>query len=159
MLQSRGTGSSRRSNACWTCKLRRKKCDEAHPACTACVSRTITCHGYDLEKPQWMDGATREREELERIQIIVKENKRTQRKLQFRQKATQRQDDLPIQVDQSVAEELSPRAAVLLTRPSQQSRIGYVRSSDKPLYLLCSRLTRLPKQSDWSNHRLRLPGF
>lgn len=74
-----------------------------------------------------MDGATREREELERIQVIVKENKRTQRKLQFRQKATQRQDDLLIQVHQSVGEEPSPGAAALLARHSHESRIRYVK--------------------------------
>ncbi|KAL1303076.1 hypothetical protein AAFC00_006520 [Neodothiora populina] len=84
MSQMRGT-ASRRSNACWTCKLRRKKCDEDQPACTACVQRTITCHGYNPEKPSWMDGGQNQKAELDRIQHIVKENKRRQRRIQLQQ--------------------------------------------------------------------------
>ncbi|KAI9730862.1 MAG: hypothetical protein M1834_005580 [Cirrosporium novae-zelandiae] len=73
----RGTRSSK---GCWTCRLRRKKCDEGKPACLACQSRSIQCHGYDNKRPEWMDGASREQAELSRIQSAVKNNKRRHRR-------------------------------------------------------------------------------
>lgn len=76
-------GGTRRSNSCWTCKLRRKKCDEAKPSCVSCESRNLTCHGYG-DIPQWMDGGTAEKAELSRIKDGVKENKRRKRKSQAR---------------------------------------------------------------------------
>ncbi|TAQ89105.1 hypothetical protein B7494_g2608 [Chlorociboria aeruginascens] len=68
----------RSSNGCWTCRLRRKKCDgfvrdEQHPVCDACAALHITCY-YDAEKPDWMDGGTRQKEMAERLKGEVKEN-------------------------------------------------------------------------------------
>lgn len=91
MSSSRGT-ATRRSNACWTCKLRRKKCDETQPRCAACASRKITCHGYNHERPEWMNEAASEKAELERIQRAVKENKRRQRRLLLQSQANARRD-------------------------------------------------------------------
>jgi Fungal Zn(2)-Cys(6) binuclear cluster domain len=47
---------SRNANGCWTCRLRKKKCDELHPTCLSCSSRSIPCYGYGA-KPVWADGA------------------------------------------------------------------------------------------------------
>ncbi|KAI8721647.1 hypothetical protein NCS52_00306800 [Fusarium sp. LHS14.1] len=44
---------SRTKTGCWTCRLRRKKCDENKPACVNCTSRNLECYGYD-QKPAWM---------------------------------------------------------------------------------------------------------
>lgn len=46
---------SRTKTGCWTCRLRRKKCDENKPACSNCTSRNLECYGYD-QKPVWMLG-------------------------------------------------------------------------------------------------------
>ncbi|KAI8682421.1 Zn(2)-C6 fungal-type domain-containing protein [Fusarium sp. Ph1] len=46
---------SRTKTGCWTCRLRRKKCDENKPACVNCTSRNLECYGYD-QKPAWMLG-------------------------------------------------------------------------------------------------------
>ncbi|KAF4472623.1 het domain-containing [Fusarium albosuccineum] len=46
---------SRTKSGCWTCRLRRKKCDEKKPACFNCVTRSLECYGYD-QKPTWMLG-------------------------------------------------------------------------------------------------------
>ncbi|RSL84281.1 hypothetical protein CEP51_004018 [Fusarium floridanum] len=46
---------SRTKTGCWTCRLRRKKCDENKPACSNCTSRNLECYGYD-QKPAWMLG-------------------------------------------------------------------------------------------------------
>lgn len=51
--------SSRSINGCWTCRLRRKKCDEQRPSCAICLSHNLPCDGYS-EKPADMDGGIRE---------------------------------------------------------------------------------------------------
>ncbi|RSL45364.1 hypothetical protein CEP54_014283 [Fusarium duplospermum] len=43
----------RTKTGCWTCRLRRKKCDENKPACSNCTSQSLECYGYD-QKPAWM---------------------------------------------------------------------------------------------------------
>lgn len=58
---------------CWTCRIRKKKCDERAPTCWACCSRGITCHGYG-PKPGWMDGGEKEKKEAERLKRAVRES-------------------------------------------------------------------------------------
>ncbi|KAK9319614.1 fungal-specific transcription factor domain-containing protein [Lipomyces orientalis] len=62
----------RSSNGCWTCRLRRKKCDENHPVCDACSALHITCH-HAQDKPEWMDGGVKQEEMAERLKREVKE--------------------------------------------------------------------------------------
>lgn len=55
---------------CWTCKVRRKKCDESRPFCNTCASLRLDCHGYG-PKPRWMDnGALQKEKALEFKQIV-----------------------------------------------------------------------------------------
>jgi hypothetical protein len=63
---------SRSLHGCWTCRLRRKKCDESQPSCSACVSYKLMCYGYG-SKPKWMDGGKLEREQAIEVKRIVKE--------------------------------------------------------------------------------------
>ncbi|KAL2842751.1 fungal-specific transcription factor domain-containing protein [Aspergillus pseudoustus] len=60
-------------DGCWTCRLRRKKCDERRPVCVTCATLYITCH-YDHEKPRWMDGGARQKQMAEQIKAEVKES-------------------------------------------------------------------------------------
>jgi hypothetical protein len=46
---------SRTRTGCYTCRLRKKKCDEQKPDCLNCRSREIVCYGYGA-KPDWMHG-------------------------------------------------------------------------------------------------------
>lgn len=73
MATLRGLMSGKvRSNAgCWTCRLRRKKCDERHPECEACRTLEITCH-YGDEKPAWMDGGARQKAMADSIKAQVR---------------------------------------------------------------------------------------
>ena len=66
--------------ACWTCRIRKIKCDETSIACEKCNSLRITCHGYG-KKPAWIDGGQREREEMERIKQKIKETNKVKRLL------------------------------------------------------------------------------
>ncbi|KAK1973903.1 PRO1A C6 zink-finger protein [Colletotrichum cereale] len=64
-----GSAAKRRKSGCWTCRLRRKKCEEGGPPCLTCVSRHIHCHGYG-PKPEWKDKGEKERQEAIRLRII-----------------------------------------------------------------------------------------
>ncbi|KAF1955368.1 hypothetical protein CC80DRAFT_474812 [Byssothecium circinans] len=64
--------SHRRTGGCWTCKLRRKKCDELQPVCGNCDSLGIACN-YGL-KPPWMDGGEQQRQKTESIKDEIKKN-------------------------------------------------------------------------------------
>jgi hypothetical protein len=68
----------RSSNGCWTCRLRRKKCDETYPVCAVCSALDITCH-YQDEKPEWMDGGAKQDEMAECVKREVKGNARHRR--------------------------------------------------------------------------------
>ncbi|KAL6246983.1 hypothetical protein RBB50_006290 [Rhinocladiella similis] len=70
---SLGASARRSFNGCWTCRLRRKKCDESPGLCDACAALHITCH-YSQEKPDWMDGGLRQKEMAEHIKREVKAN-------------------------------------------------------------------------------------
>ena len=45
----------RSRGACATCRSRRRKCDETHPACLACRSRGVVCGGYETQL-RWGTG-------------------------------------------------------------------------------------------------------
>ncbi|KAH8900583.1 hypothetical protein GQ53DRAFT_835565 [Thozetella sp. PMI_491] len=54
------SGLLRSKRGCWTCRLRKKKCDEGQPFCSTCTSLAITCYGYG-PKPDWMDNSQKRR--------------------------------------------------------------------------------------------------
>ncbi|KAI1453922.1 fungal-specific transcription factor domain-containing protein [Annulohypoxylon moriforme] len=72
---------TRSTNGCWTCRLRRKKCDETHPFCQACVGLSIACHGYG-PRPPWMDRGPRERETADKVKSAIAQS--ATRKRRFR---------------------------------------------------------------------------
>ncbi len=73
-------GTLRSKQGCWTCRLRRKKCDEKHPFCSTCESLTITCYGYG-SKPDWMDNGEKEKAMASSIKQIVKKTSRQKGRL------------------------------------------------------------------------------
>src|SRR5690349_21404916 len=76
---------TRSTKGCWTCRLRKKKCDEKSPACIVCASLDLTCHGYG-PKPEWMDGQAREREMADSIREIVKKAAKQKRRVAMLQR-------------------------------------------------------------------------
>lgn len=60
----------RSTNGCWTCRLRRKKCDEVQPSCKTCTDLRIICRGYG-PRPIWMDRGVLEREEAQKIKTAI----------------------------------------------------------------------------------------
>ncbi|OQD66539.1 hypothetical protein PENPOL_c004G05179 [Penicillium polonicum] len=66
----------RSRSGCYTCRLRRKKCDENHPACTACVNLNVRC---EYKRPIWWGNAEQRRAQKERIKNRIKETKMLER--------------------------------------------------------------------------------
>ena len=64
-------GMARSSAGCWTCRLRRKKCDEVRPACHGCRSLEIECV-YGEEKPEWMDSDERRKTRADEVKAEIK---------------------------------------------------------------------------------------
>ncbi|KAK6198394.1 hypothetical protein LQW54_010288 [Pestalotiopsis sp. IQ-011] len=64
---------------CWTCRLRRKKCDGTLPVCQVCANLEISCH-YSETQPEWMDGGSRQKAEAQRQKSEVKSRANQKRK-------------------------------------------------------------------------------
>lgn len=60
--------AQRSKTGCWTCRLRRKKCNEGGLPCTNCESRGVFCHGYG-PKPPWKDRGEKEKEQASRLRL------------------------------------------------------------------------------------------
>jgi hypothetical protein len=68
-------GSLRNRQGCWTCRLRKKKCDESRPQCSNCQSLSIPCYGFG-PKPDWIGDGEKEREIIDSIKETVKRTSR-----------------------------------------------------------------------------------
>ena len=95
-------GPLRSKQGCWTCRLRRKKCDEKHPFCSTCESLTITCYGYG-SKPDWMDNGEKEKAMANSIKQIVKKTSRQKGRLgisitRFQGRSGSQKDEGPVKI-------------------------------------------------------------
>ncbi|KAL2810923.1 fungal-specific transcription factor domain-containing protein [Aspergillus granulosus] len=77
---------------CWTCRLRRKKCDKIRPICGSCSTLQITCCS-DLQKPEWMQNGTTQREMAERIKAEVKRSAARRRSKKLMQRLARDLDE------------------------------------------------------------------
>ncbi|KAL2123228.1 hypothetical protein VTJ04DRAFT_3683 [Mycothermus thermophilus] len=67
------TQMHRRSRTgCYTCRLRRKKCDEVTPMCTACKHLGLQCQ---YKRPMWWSNNDARRDHKEEIKMIIKRKK------------------------------------------------------------------------------------
>ncbi|GJP92122.1 sexual development transcription factor rosa [Aspergillus niger] len=62
----------RSREGCFTCRLRRKKCDENHPRCNSCTSLDITC---DYHEPPWWRSLAARDIHKERIKRQIRHSK------------------------------------------------------------------------------------
>ena len=63
------TPSIRSTKGCWTCRLRKKKCDETPFKCLRCEAASLDCR-YGV-RPSWIESPELGRRELERIKGLV----------------------------------------------------------------------------------------
>ncbi|KAJ6152952.1 Protein of unknown function DUF3468 [Penicillium chrysogenum] len=73
----RGRLHKRSRSGCFTCRLRRKKCDEGHPTCSACTSLCLKC---EYKRPSWWANAEQRRAQKERIKNTIKHTKAMERR-------------------------------------------------------------------------------
>ncbi|KAH8675730.1 fungal-specific transcription factor domain-containing protein [Xylariales sp. PMI_506] len=67
------TQMHRRSRTgCYTCRLRRKKCDEGTPMCTACKHLGLVC---EYKRPMWWSNNDTRRQHKDDIKMIIKRKK------------------------------------------------------------------------------------
>ncbi|KAL6872508.1 fungal-specific transcription factor domain-containing protein [Trichoderma longibrachiatum] len=59
------------TETCWTCRIRKKRCDRKQPACSACHSLDITCYAGN-SRPSWADDALEREKVADRIKAQVK---------------------------------------------------------------------------------------
>ncbi|KAF2666064.1 hypothetical protein BT63DRAFT_458430 [Microthyrium microscopicum] len=62
----------RSRSGCFTCRLRRKKCDEGKPGCKACHKLAICC---EYKRPMWWGNADQRRQQKELIKNQIKNMK------------------------------------------------------------------------------------
>lgn len=84
------SGGARSTKGCWTCRLRKKKCDEGKPVCLTCNNLSVTCHRYG-PKPEWMDGKGREKDMAETIRHVVKETTAEKKRIAMKRRPQQQQ--------------------------------------------------------------------
>ncbi|KAF2725497.1 hypothetical protein K431DRAFT_215320 [Polychaeton citri CBS 116435] len=72
----------RSRSGCFTCRLRRKKCEEGKPGCKACRHLGLRC---DYKRPMWWSNSEQRRQQKEIIKNIIKQtqiSKKTQQSQQ-----------------------------------------------------------------------------
>ncbi|KAL4815882.1 fungal-specific transcription factor domain-containing protein [Aspergillus spinulosporus] len=68
----------RSRNGCYTCRLRRKKCDETRPNCVACSSLGVSC---EYRKPSWWISTQARTLQKDKIKQKVRETKVLQKEV------------------------------------------------------------------------------
>lgn len=69
------------SFGCWTCRLRRKKCDKTRPKCLCCQNLNITCHA-GARKPDWLISEKQKKLMLKKIKEAIKLSSQIRRESQ-----------------------------------------------------------------------------
>jgi len=67
-------GAVRAKSGCYTCRIRRKKCDEKSDAdgnCETCVRLRLQCLGFGAKRPEWMRENNSVSELRERIKAFL----------------------------------------------------------------------------------------
>ncbi|KAK6434157.1 DNA-binding transcriptional regulator ume6 [Oleoguttula sp. CCFEE 5521] len=60
----------RSRSGCFTCRLRRKKCEEGKPSCKACRHLGLRC---DYKRPMWWSNGEQRRQQKEVIKNVIKQ--------------------------------------------------------------------------------------
>ncbi|GAM89189.1 hypothetical protein ANO11243_072260 [Dothideomycetidae sp. 11243] len=66
----------RSRSGCFTCRLRRKKCDEIKPMCKACKHLGLRC---DYKRPTWWGNAEQRRDQKEHIKDVIRRTQLTKK--------------------------------------------------------------------------------
>ncbi|KAG6890513.1 hypothetical protein C0995_007712 [Termitomyces sp. Mi166 len=67
-------GVPRAKSGCYTCRIRRKKCDEQpdeHGRCATCVRLRLECLGFGAKRPEWLRESRTVAEIREKIKVFL----------------------------------------------------------------------------------------
>ncbi|OKL56664.1 hypothetical protein UA08_08312 [Talaromyces atroroseus] len=67
-----GRSFKRSRSGCFTCRLRRKKCDEGRPSCAACIGLNVKC---DYDQPNWWSSPELRVLQKGKMKDNIKQNK------------------------------------------------------------------------------------
>ncbi|KAI9037694.1 Zn(II)2Cys6 transcription factor [Aspergillus affinis] len=109
---------TRSHDGCWTCRLRKKKCDEKRPICTECMCVGLECHGFG-EKPAWMDRGARQKAQAAKMKQKVAQATRNRRVNQFRE---QHESSAKFLQNKPVANSTSTQACIPVSEPVVQQQ-------------------------------------
>ncbi|KAL7906506.1 fungal-specific transcription factor domain-containing protein [Trichoderma velutinum] len=70
------------TETCWTCRIRKKKCDRKRPTCSACHSLDITCYNGN-NRPSWVDNDLERDQFADRIKAQIKEKAECRREKSY----------------------------------------------------------------------------
>ncbi|KAI9841386.1 MAG: hypothetical protein M1837_000718 [Sclerophora amabilis] len=70
----------RSRSGCFTCRLRRKKCDEAKPSCKACKHLGLRC---EYKRPMWWSNNEQRKQQKETIKTIIRRTKLSEKTAQI----------------------------------------------------------------------------
>ncbi|KFY70572.1 hypothetical protein V499_09066 [Pseudogymnoascus sp. VKM F-103] len=70
----------RSRTGCYTCRLRRKKCDEGSPCCSACKNLGLECN---YKRPMWWSNGDSRRHQKDTIKMIIKRKKLSEKTSQI----------------------------------------------------------------------------
>lgn len=90
---------------CFTCRVRRKKCDESRPSCGACSSLCLKC---DYHKPSWWVSAEHRRVQKDRIKDRIRHTKVMEKEGSMRGMCIMMKDLVIIEINQSRLHEQFP---------------------------------------------------
>ncbi|KIW83042.1 hypothetical protein Z517_02285 [Fonsecaea pedrosoi CBS 271.37] len=82
----------RSRSGCFTCRLRRKKCDEGKPKCKACRHLGLDC---EYKRPHWWSNNETRRKQKEHIKTIIKRTKTTEKNTSTQSQCTS--DHIPVE--------------------------------------------------------------
>ncbi|KAF1357579.1 hypothetical protein EJ07DRAFT_128325, partial [Lizonia empirigonia] len=77
-MTRRSANATRNINGCWTCKVRRKRCDQSLSVCATCTDLGIQCC-YGKDKPTWMDGGEVQNSMAKQLTREIKRNAKLRR--------------------------------------------------------------------------------
>ncbi|KAK3700125.1 DNA-binding transcriptional regulator ume6 [Vermiconidia calcicola] len=72
----------RSRSGCFTCRLRRKKCEEGKPSCKACKHLGLHC---DYKRPMWWSSGESRRQQKEHIKQAIKRTQLSKKSVQTQQ--------------------------------------------------------------------------
>ncbi|KAK9366689.1 fungal-specific transcription factor domain-containing protein [Lipomyces kononenkoae] len=133
-------------HGCWTCRLRRKKCDGSRPECNNCAGLEIACY-HGAERPEWMDGAAKQTEMIERIKHQIKKGASARRETRSLQRMRNGEATFIVHMENDY-ERVQEPPSTAKTTPSEDRTLSSATVQDTSRATSSSSLsTKSPNQS------------